>query len=216
MTASVRKFVFDTEFSASGEIFRADSSRRTSFTPEEVEHERQQAYARGREDAAARAAEAAAHATQALARQAQMIVGALAREAIALRRDAATLALVSARRIAGTALDRFGEDRVQAAVEDALAHLRHDPRVTVRVSLALAQTIGPMIEACAEAMDFRGALVVRAEPSMASGDVSLEWAGGSVVHERADILARIEAAIDARLAEADREGAQLDLFGGTP
>jgi flagellar assembly protein FliH len=214
MTSTVRKFTFDTEFSHSGEVFRVEAARRASFTPGEVEHERQIAYAQGQADAMVKAEEALAHAAQTLARQAQLIVGHLSRDSATLRQEATMLALAAARKIAGTAIDQFGEETIAAAVEDALSHLRHGPRVAVRVAPDIAEKMTPRLEDAARSVGFEGGLAVRADASVAPGDVSIEWAGGAVILEHAETAARVEEAIMRRLAQTGDEPTNSDILGG--
>src|SRR6185312_13599301 len=100
-----RKFAFDTEFAPDGAILR-DAAKK--ITPEEIEAQSAQAYQKGKHDAVAQAEREAAAALQALADASSAILTRLDAESRAMREEAARVAIISARKIAGEALDKFG------------------------------------------------------------------------------------------------------------
>src|SRR5688572_3515411 len=113
--SNLRKYAFDTEFSADGAIVRETPRR----TPEDIEKANEEAYERGKQDALAQAERRAAAALEAIADAASGVLTRLDVESQAMRAEAARLAIVSAQRIAGAALDAFGLERAQRAVEAA-------------------------------------------------------------------------------------------------
>lgn len=195
--AQVRKYAFDKEFAPDGAIVR-DASRRLS--PEEVEAERKAAYERGKQDSLAQAEHRIAAALEALVAAAGAATARLDEESRATRDEAGKLALTVARKIAGAALDAFGNERALAAVEAALEQLRHQPRLLVRLSPEAAETLKPRIEEMCAGHAYGGAVLVRAEPGLGAGAVSIDWTDGMVTLDPNDAAQRIEALIDQALA----------------
>lgn len=201
MTAT--PFAFDTEFAPDGTIVREGGRPRTLFTSDEVEAARAEAFAAGKSDAAALAERRNAEAVQQLAAGVQRLIGTLEAEARQLRDEATALALAAARKIAGEALDRFGAERVETIVAEAMDSLRHGPRLIVRLPEGMAGLLAPRLEAAAERAGFSGALLVRGEPGLATGDVTLDWTDGMIVVSRAEAIARIEDIINRALGAPD-------------
>lgn len=195
----IRKFEFDTEFTADGEILSVGPKR---LTPEEIEVLCAQAYERGKLDAVAQAQREIGAALQALADAASAILTRLDAETRAMREEAARIALLAARKIAGEALDGFGAERAAAAIEAAMDALRHQPRLVVRLSPEAAEALKPRIEEMSATHAYAGAVLVRAEPGFAAGEVSIDWSDGVITMNPADTAARISGLIDSAIANA--------------
>jgi len=198
--AQLQKFAFDTEFSPDGAILR-DAAKK--ITAEEIEAQSAQAYQKGKHDAVAQAEREAAVALQALADASSAILTRLDAESRAMRDEAARVALVAARKIAGAALDSFGADRAAAAIEAAMDSLRHQPRLVVKLSPQAAETLQPRIAAMCETHAYAGAILVRAEPELGPGEVSIDWSDGVVTLSPADAAERINTLLEAALAASD-------------
>lgn len=194
---NIRKYAFDTEFAPDGAILRTSPTR---LSPEEIEATRKAAYASGTQDATAKAEREAALALQALADAASAVLTRLDAESRAMREEAARVAIAAARKIAGAALDAFGEERALAAVESAMDALRHQPRLVVRLPADVAEMLKPRIEAMVESHAYASAVLVRAEPSLKKGEVVIDWSDGVVAMKPDDAAARIEALVEAALA----------------
>ncbi|MFZ2029382.1 MAG: hypothetical protein WAU68_03660 [Vitreimonas sp.] len=198
--AQHQKFAFDTEFSPDGAILRDAAWK---LTEEEIEAQSAQAYQKGRHDAVAQAEREAAVALQALADASSAILTRLDAESRAMRDEAARVALVAARKIAGAALDSFGADRAAAAIEAAMDSLRHQPRLVVKLSPQAAETLQPRIASMCETHAYAGAILVRAEPGLGSGEVSIDWSDGVVTLSPTDAAERINTLLEAALAASD-------------
>jgi flagellar assembly protein FliH len=202
--SKIRKFAFDTEFAADGEIVRAGSGGAPKrLSPEEIEAERTSAYERGKKDALVLAERDTAAALQLLAGAASAILNRLDAESRAMREDATRIAMAAARKIAGVALDAFGVERAAAAVEAAMDTLRHQPRLLVKLSPEAADHLRARIAGMSETHAYAGAVLVRAEPGMKAGQVSIDWSDGVVHLDPAEAAERIESLIEAALAAAD-------------
>jgi flagellar assembly protein FliH len=191
------KYAFDTEFAPDGEILR-DAARRV--TAEEVEAARQEGYERGRNDATAQAERQTAAALEAIANAASAVLTRLEAESHALRAEAANLALVSAKKIAGAALDAFGTERAAHAVEAAMDALRHQPRLVVKLPPAQAEQLKPRISEMCQTHAYASAVLVREEPSLRTGEVVLDWSDGVVSLSPETAIKHIESLIERALA----------------
>lgn len=188
--ATIRRFAFDTEFDASGAILR-QGARLTNYSIEEVEIERATAYEQGKEDETARAQAQLAQAVSAIAQATHDLTQAVLAERRAMLCDAARLSLAIARKIAGAALETQGIARISAALEDAFDSILGAPRVIVRLSPAL-EGARAHLEEVAKHSGFDGVLVVRPDPSIRLGDVTLDWGDGAVIHDSAESYRKIE------------------------
>ena len=102
-----RKFAFDTEFGASGEIAYVAPRPKRSFTPEEVEAIREQARAEGERTALTSITAQQMAAISEISGACSQALSSLAAVAHRHREGAAELALACGRAIAGAALERF-------------------------------------------------------------------------------------------------------------
>ncbi|MDX2275765.1 MAG: FliH/SctL family protein [Hyphomonadaceae bacterium] len=200
--SSARKYGFDTEFAPDGKIL-SDPVAARRITPEDVEKQCAQAYERGKKDALAQAERDAAKALQTLADAAQTIVARLNDESTTMRTEATRIASAAARKIAGAALDQFGADHAQAAIEAAMDALRHQPRLLIKVPSSSAEVLRPRLEAMREAHAYGGAILIRDDSALKSGTVIIDWTDGVISLDPADIAARVDALIDATLAGAE-------------
>ena len=198
----LRKFAFDTEFAPDGAIVH-DAARKQ--TAEELEAQSAQAYQRGKHDAVAQAEREVAVALQALADASSAILTRLDAESRAMREEAARVALVAARKIAGEALDAFGVERAAAAIEAAMDGLRHQPRLVVKLSPEAAEALRPRIAAMCETHAYAGAILVRPEPSMGAGEVSIDWSDGVVTLNPDEAIQRINTLLEAALVAAESQ-----------
>jgi flagellar assembly protein FliH len=195
--AAVRKYGFDTEFAPDGAILKEAPKQ---LSPEEIAAECAAAYERGKHDAVAQAERQSAAALQALADAASAVLTRLDAESRAMREEAARVALGASKKIAGLAIEGFGIDRAQAAVEAAMDALRTQPRLVVKLPPQIAEELKPRIAAMCETHAYAGAILVRAEPTLRAGEVIIDWADGVISMSPEDAAARINELVEAALA----------------
>ncbi len=195
-----RKFVFDTEFAPDGAILTNAPKR---MTDEEIAAEVAAAYERGKQDALAQAERQTAAALEALAGAASAVLTRLDAESRAMREEAARVALSAARKIAGAALDQFGEARVVQAVESAMDALRHQPRMVVKLAPEAVEALKPRIDEMREAHGYASTVLVRGQQGLGKGEVVIDWSDGVVSSSPQEAEARITALIEAALASAE-------------
>lgn len=195
--SNIRKYAFETEFTPDGGVVNTAPKK---FELDEVEAERKAAYKRGADDALAAAERQSAAAIQALADKTNALLGKLESESHAMREEAARVALAAARKIAGAALDAYGAERAVTAIETVMDALRHHPRLVVKLSPEACETLKPRIDEMAEQHGYAGAILVRAQPGMKAGEVSVDWSDGVISMSPDDAAKRIEDLIEAALA----------------
>lgn len=200
--ASVRRYLFETEFAADGAVLHAPAPRKTVYTHEDVEAERAAARAEGEASALAAAERDTAAAVAAVAERLGVLVTRLDAESKALREEAVDLALAAATCVAGAALSRFPEDSVIALFRDVAEHLRAAPRVEVEAR-ADAQAVRAQLERAGALAGFEGALAVVEADDGAPGDVRIAWREGMAAQRAHDALALIREAAARWLAAAD-------------
>ncbi|GAM97813.1 flbE protein [alpha proteobacterium U9-1i] len=197
--SNIRKYVFDTEFTPDGGIVK-DASRR--LTPEEAEAEKQRAHEKAKHDAMVAAERQSAAHLQSLADAASAVLTRLDAESRAMREEAVRVAMAAARKIAGRALDAFGQEPAAAAIEAAMDALRHQPRLVVRLPAELADDLKPRIEEMSAAHAYAGAVLVRVEPGLKKGAVVIDWSDGVVSLDPDETAARVDELVEAALASA--------------
>jgi len=200
MTDSFKRFAFDREYAPDGTVLRDGDRIRKVFTEAELQAAADEAAEEARRGEEAQAAAAAADALRQIAGRLQAVIARMDAESAAMREDASRLAVTAARIIAGAALDRFGEETIEACAREALSDLRGEPRVSVRVAPHLADSVAQRLYEQAEMMGFDGAVVVRADEEIMGGDCVLEWRSGAIERTAASIEARISEAVAKWLA----------------
>lgn len=195
--ATVRKFAFETEFTPDGGVL---SRAPPKFGQAELDAACTEAYARGTRDSVAQSEREIAIALQALADAASALLTRLDAESRTMRDEAARIALASARKIAGEALDAFGVERAAAAVEATMDLLRHQPRLIVKLAPEAAEQLGPRIAVMTETHAYAGAILVRPQSGMTAGEVVIDWSDGAIAISPDDAVNRIDALIQAALA----------------
>jgi flagellar assembly protein FliH len=193
-----RKFSFDTVFDGDRVIPAVRPKR--SFTPEEVEQIRAEAYNEGERSAVAQAEAKAAVALEAVARNAAAALSTLAEVAHIHRSDSARLALAAARKIADAALDRFPEAPIAAALEALAVELQAAPRLVVRTAPEDVERARPALEKAALSAGITGQIVVKSDPSLPRASFGFDWGDGRATFEAEAAAARVSEAIEAALA----------------
>ena len=123
--SELRKFAFDTEFDAGGGVAFQPPRPKRSFTPDEVEQIRAQAYAEGQQAGLSSVQADQARALAQIAGVCSQALPKLAEVAHEHRETSARLALACGRAIADAALERFPEAPVKAAIEALAAEGLH-------------------------------------------------------------------------------------------
>jgi flagellar assembly protein FliH len=193
-----KKFDFGTVFGDAGQVTRAPIQKR-SYTPEEVETLRTNAYHDGEQSALARAQLAQAQALQALADAAHHGLSHL-QDAIARHKAAcAQLALMCAKKISAEALNQFPEAPLKATLEALTHEIDTAPRLVVSVPNPDASLQGAAREAVTLA-GFTGAITFRTSTTMPTGAFEVMWPDGRAEFDPERVLNALDTALREALA----------------
>ncbi|WP_297515820.1 flagellar assembly protein FliH [uncultured Caulobacter sp.] len=200
MMDTPRKFAFDTVFDDRGGVAYAPPKVKKSFTIEELEAARAQAYQEGERSAVARAEQEAAHALGEVAHAIQQAFETLTHVAHQHREGSAMLALACARKIADAALTHFPEAPVTAALEALAREVEAQPRIFVRVSPELEERTQQALEQVAERIGHQGQIVARADGAMAPAAFTFDWGEGRAAFDPDGAAQRVAEALEAAIA----------------
>lgn len=195
---ATRRYAFETVFDTDGSIL-SEGAAAPMYSADDLQRERQAGFEEGRRSETARAEALAAAALASLAASAAKLTERTVEERRAIMEDAARLAMSAARKVAGAALDAFGAERVIAALDEAFEAFIDTPRIVVRIAPG-EDAIRARLEETARNHGFSGALVVRPEASLRSGDVIMEWGEGALALSSEDAFRRIETILADKLS----------------
>jgi flagellar assembly protein FliH len=197
MSATKRKFLFDTDFAGAAEgkpaepvIALAEHARGLA---EAEAAGRDRGYAEAQSESGRRLADSLERIAAAIA----VANKALAAIETRLECEAVEVAVAVARKLAPALIAREPFAEISALASNCFRQLIAAPHVAVRVNDALYAVAKEKLDDIARANSFEGRLVVLAEPDIALGDCRIEWADGGITRDCATANAAIGAAVDA-------------------
>ena len=196
----LERFGFDTEFDAGGGVAYARPRPKQSFTPEEVEAIRAEAFAEGEQKGLQGVAAVQARAIAEIAAACNQALPRLAEVAHEHRIGSANLALACGRAIADAALARFPEAPVQAALEALAREIEAAPRLVVTAPVELAPLLQSALDRTAAAIGYAGAIQIRTDPALSPYAFTLDFGDGSAAFDPQAAAARVAEALDAAVA----------------
>lgn len=200
MAGAPQKFSFDTVFDAAGDIAYAAPRPKRTYTAEEVEQVRAQAFAEGERAALASVAAQQQVALGMIAAACQQALPSLAQVAHEHRVGSANLALACARGVAGAALDRFPEAPLQAALVSLAQEIEASPRLIVTAAPDLAARIQGELDAVAAGIGYAGAVQVKPDAGHGRHAFTLDFGDGQAAFDPEAAAARVTATLEAALA----------------
>lgn len=201
-----RKFAFDTEFDAAGEIAYAAPRPKRHFSPEEVQQIRQQAYAEGERAALTSVTAQQMAAISEIARACSQALPALAAVAHQHKAGAAELALACGRAIAGAALTNFPDGPLQATFEALAREIEASPRLIIAAGPDLAEQLQGIMDQVAEKVGYPGAIQVRTDVSYGAHAFTLDFGDGSAGFDPAAAAQRVIETLQSALAAEGLHG----------
>lgn len=211
---SPQRFSFDTNFDADG-VVSAPVRIKRNYSAEEAEGLRQAAYAEGQAAARAASEGTMSQALADLAETARAGLAALSQVAHNHRVHAAGLAMACGKAIADSALARFPEAPLQAALESLTREFDDSPRLTLRTSADPA-VLNPLVEQMARDIGFDGQIVVKSEPGPSAAAFTLDWGDGSAVFNPEATAARIADVVASALASERLHADPIELSPTPP
>lgn len=180
MSPEPQKYRFDVEFRPEGDLISnaARARQRKVLTQEELDSMLTRARHDGMKMGQVRAAEATAVAIEQLCAVVRDAIDAARQELEELRRDAAGLAIVAARKLAREAVAALPEADVEEALREAIHQAISEPRIVLRAAPDVATAIKDKLDELASETGYEGRIFASPEPGMKAGDCRIEWRGG--------------------------------------
>lgn len=195
-----RKFGFDTVFGEEGQVVYQAPRPKKTYSPEEMEAAKAQSYAEGERSVVAQTEQQMAQSLAEIAYHCGQAMNALAQVAHDHRVHSAELSLAVARKIAGSALDRYPEAPVASAMAELAREIEAAPRLVVKVAPDIIERVQAALEGAAQSVGFGGAVIAHSEPSMPHAAFTLDWGEGRASFDPEAAAARIAAALEEALA----------------
>ena len=108
--------------------------------------------------------------------------------------------MAAARKIADSALAKFPEAPVPAALEALAREVEASPRLLVKVAPEAQERVQAALDGMATSLGPAGRIEARAEPGMTLAAFVLDWGDGRASFDPVDAAQRIQTALDQALA----------------
>jgi flagellar assembly protein FliH len=200
------RFDFGTVFDGDGGVAHAPARVKRSFSPDEVEAIKQQAFREGERSTVAAAEAKAALALKEIAQAVAKAIPALAAVAHEHKEGCAELSLHCARKIADAALDAFPEAPATAALQALVREVEAAPRLIVRTGAEQVDRVREALERVAADAGLTGQITVKAEPGAARAAFVFDWGDGKAAFDPDAAAARVHEALQAALAAEGLHG----------
>lgn len=209
VTARPERYSFDLDLMGGGQSLADFRSRQMVDALAAARAEGHSAgYRQGQAGAEAQAAAVTAAATAGLAEALRRFLAKADEEFERMRCDASALALVAARRLAGTLVAREPAAEIGALLEECLRHLDGAPSILVKLHDRHAEVVRPELERLAAETGFAGRLTLVGEAGIAPGDCRIEWSDGGLVRDAGKAQAAMVVALQRRFSQFfEEEGA---------
>ncbi|MBO6505465.1 MAG: hypothetical protein JJ850_08895 [Kordiimonadaceae bacterium] len=112
-----------------------------------------------------------------------------------LKQEMVHLAYAISSKLAGALIRTKPTAEVQALIEDCLATVSREPRLVVRVSEKISDSIAGQLDAMKNATSFAGDIVLLGEPNMGDLDCRVEWPDGGSERKQDALQHQIEDAV---------------------
>jgi flagellar assembly protein FliH len=197
------KFTFDTSFEHGAvDTSRSDARQRKNYSADEIEQIRREAREEGRRDSDVRATQAVAASIGQVAAAVLAAIQAMDGEIEAIRAEAASLAVVASKKLAGAALAAAPEAEIAQALQIALHQAIGEPRVVVKTSPLLVQKIQERANEIADAEGFDGRMQFVGDHALRDADCRIEWRGGGIERAQGTLELALDALVAQRFARA--------------
>lgn len=204
----VEKFLFETTFE-SDEAYAEESAAHKeaqetpTFSQEDLDAARGEGFAAGREEGLQEATETAEHhmttALGAIKEKLEEVLGIqLEANAHALKAST-TLAIAITRKMYPYLEKRFGLDEIEHLVESTLARLMDEPRVFVRVNMAMYEILSPKLDTISTSLGYEGQIVLIPDDAMAMGECQLGWIDGTARRDPVSMWEEISEIVERNL-----------------
>jgi flagellar assembly protein FliH len=186
MMSTAQKFTFGTDFREGG---------RRAAGEADVAAARAEGVAAGREQGRREAEMQLNGLVAQLARAAERLVTQQAVHAAEVEAQAAYVAIVAAKALAGAALNERPAAALESGLRECLGHARLAPHLVMRVNDGAVEAAEGLVKRLVQEMGFAGRVVVLGDPDIASGDGRIEWADGGFAIESERLAQLVDQAV---------------------
>lgn len=102
------------------------------------------------------------------------------------------IALVIARKIMPTYVERYGMMEIETIVSKIIAEMSREPRLVIRISESLFDDASAKINAISENQAYAGKVVILGDPELGASDCRIEWADGGIERDLKSLWADID------------------------
>lgn len=198
------KFLFDVDFSEKEGAPRAPSVAEVAARTEEAEHRGYRSgFAAGQAEAHADTQRRLMLSLERIAQSLDVMTTGLIRLEDKLEAEAVEVALATARKLAGALMTREPLAEITDLITECFREVHNAPHLAIRVHDSLYESAKTQIEQIARIHGFEGRLIILAEPDIAAGDCTIEWADGGMVRDRQTVDACIDELVGRYLAARD-------------
>lgn len=209
MNSSTNAFAFETEFSENGDVLNEGGQSYKRYRPDEVEEMCAQARQEGIASVEAETERQIAAQVSTICAHLQPLMPFAGQLAEQMRKEAAELAHLLAKKLAGAALEHVPEAAIEAGISEILSSLPKGPKLILSVDPAVAERLETALEPY---MNGSADIQIEAAPGTQPGAWRLEWETGAFSHDPEALGAELEDMIRSYLEQpVDDQG---DLFSG--
>lgn len=113
-----------------------------------------------------------------------------------IRKEAASLAIAIAKKLAPALIARQPEAEVLRMIETCLADLHDEPRIVIRASLQVSEVLQSKVEQLQAISGFQGKIILLPDESLTGSDCRIEWADGGVERDLKTTIEQTEAIVE--------------------
>jgi flagellar assembly protein FliH len=174
----------------------AEANRPPTFTMEELEAARSEAYAKGRQegmdDAMAGIEQQVARTLDAVFSRVSKVFEQHTQWTKQMEADAARLGLAVIGRLAPELAREKELPEVEAVIREAFGFLTEQPKVMIRVAKELEEPLSGKVELMASRVGYEGQVVLVGDPELPIDDCRVSWQAGAVERSLEDVWGQIE------------------------
>lgn len=204
------KFMFDTEFGGAGGSSSAAKNQPVLYTEADAGLMKTEAYEEGvragQAQAEAGVEKSMANLLETIGAQLGHMMQNQGEQLTGIKQEAADLAYAIASKIAPALLQVAPQTEVARMIEDCLADLPEEPRVVVRASEHVTETLMPKVEQLSAKAGYPGSIIMLPDPEMQPGDCRIEWADGGVERNLEDIQKRLSGLLESFIHAGNQSG----------
>lgn len=197
VTPPPRKFLFDLAFDDESGLLPCDREKqKPTYSQEQLDAARQEGYDAGHKDGQVAAEESQNQRQNELLSHIEQRLAKLAQESAAEWQSQLgqlqSIALVIARKLLPTYVERNGLAEIESIVARVVAEMSREPRLVIRVPEKDFDEISTRINAITASEAYAGKIVILGDPELASSDCRIEWADGGIERDTRAIWDEID------------------------